>query len=284
MTATVLVGLEGFTFPELDPFALVDLAAQTRYTHAGVRLIDPATNGPTLTAGEASRLRAHAQERGITLYGADIIDLAGRREAWAESFSILAACGISRLSSFYRGSDVTAARRLFREFVAQGGEYAVTPHLEPVSYFGVSSIGVVADLISDAGGGGITLDTLHFGRAGEDVALLAELVRGIPLWLQVCDGPAWEELIPAGATAEERTARLRHESIAQRLPPGEGVCGVTDIVRAVRENAPASELVLMVEAPAHERVREIGPVAYASLCREAAADIIGRSISTENPT
>ncbi|WP_166875122.1 sugar phosphate isomerase/epimerase [Salinibacterium sp. ZJ450] len=285
MTAVIQVGLEGFTFPELGPLALIDLAAQTGYTHVGVRLIDPATNSPTLTPGEARQVRAHARERGIALYGADIIDLEGDNAAWTKSFSTLAACGITRLSSFSRGADMASARRLFRDFVAQGRDFEITPHLEPVSYFGVSSIGVVADLISDAGGGGITLDTLHFGRAGEDVALLSELARSIPIWLQVCDGPPEEELIPAAATVEERTALLRHESIARRLPPGEGVCGVPDVVRAVRKNAPAEELVIMVEAPDHERVRRIGRVAYASVCREAAADVIARATrSTEDRT
>ncbi|MGO4689742.1 sugar phosphate isomerase/epimerase family protein [Glaciibacter sp. 2TAF33] len=282
MTNTVGLGLEGFTFPGLDPFELVDLAAQAGYTHVGIRLIDPATNTPRLTPGEARNLRSLAREREITLHGADIIDLEGPRVMWEESLSTLAACGITRLSSFCRGADMKVASRHFRDFVAQGREYAVTPYVEPVSYFGVNSIGVAADLIADAGGGGITLDTLHFGRAGDDLTLLAEIARSIPFWVQVCDGPALEELVPAGATVQERTALLRHESIACRLLPGEGVCGVTDVVRAVRANAPGSDLVLMVEAPNHEGVRDVGPLAYASAGRTAASNVIAQSGCTED--
>jgi sugar phosphate isomerase/epimerase len=193
------------------------------------------------------------------------VDLADPHDASAECFSTLAAWAITRVSSFHRGDDVKTASRRFADWVPRGGEYAVVPHLEPVSYFGVSSIGTVADMVAEAGGGGITLDTLHFGRAGDDLDLLAHLAREIPLWLQVCDGPPLDVLIPAGARPEERTAASRHESLARRLPPGHGVRGVADIVRVVRENAPFSQLVLMVEAPDHRRVRDLGPLAYASL-------------------
>jgi hypothetical protein len=153
-----------------------------------------------------------------------------------------------------------------------------------VSYFGVGSISTAADVVAGAGGGGITVDTLHFGRVGDDLGLLAELARTISIWLQVCDGPPMDELVPDGASPEERIARLRHESVARRLPPGAGVCGVADIVRVVRANAPLPHLVLMVEAPDHDRVRQLGPLAYASLCRDAADEVIASSSNTpENP-
>jgi hypothetical protein len=196
MTPSIHVGLEGFTLPDLDPFDLVELAAQAGYSHAGVRLIDPATNSATLTVDEGHRLRELAHARGIGLHGGDIVDLEGPEDAWTECFATLAAGGITRVSSFHRGTDVKAASRRFGDWVARGGEYAVTPYLEPVSYFGVSSIGIGAEMVAEAGGGGITLDTLHFGRAGDDLGLLADLARTIPLWLRVCDGPPMEELVP----------------------------------------------------------------------------------------
>jgi hypothetical protein len=280
MTATITVGLEGFTFPELDPFHLVDLAADTRYSHVGVRLVDPSTNTPTLTVGAAYRLREHAEDRGIVLYGADIVNLEGPVDAWDECLSILAACEVTRLSAFHRGADLAAGSRHFAELVARGREFGVTPHLEPVSYFGVDSIAVVADLIGDAGGGGLTLDTLHFGRVSDDLDRLGELARSIPVWLQVCDGPPLHDLLTIGATPQERASALRHESIAKRLPPGAGVCSVADIVRAVHDAAPETELVLMVEAPDHERVRRIGSAAYAGVCRNAADDVIALALSS----
>lgn len=282
MTRTIHVGLEGFTFPDLDPFALVNLAAEACYTHVGIRLVNPATNSPVLTTGDALRLRAHAREREITLQGADIVDLEGPSQTWEECFSILAAAGMTRLSSFYRGTDLKAAGTRFREFVARGRDQQVTPHLEPVSYFGVRSIATAAELVANAGGGGITLDTLHFGRIGDELALLADLAQTIPIWLQVCDGPPLEELVPAGADLEERIGIMRYESIARRLPPGEGVCRVADVVRTVRECSRLPELVLMVEAPDHERARDLGSLAYASLCRDAADEVIARSTPTED--
>ena len=273
------VGLEGFTFPELDPFALLDLAARTGYSHIGVRLIDPATNTPTLTPGEARRLRLQAREQGLLLHGGDILDLAGidptgHGGSLYACLAVFAACGITRMGVFYRDSDLPAARGLFRGVVARSRAYGVTPYLEPVSYFGLGSLTAVAELVTNAKGGGLTLDTLHFGRAQEDLAVLAEIVRRIPVWLQVCDGPPLDEIVPTNATPAERTAALRHESVARRLPPGAGVCGVADIVRTVREHAPASDLVLMVEAPDHERVARIGVSAHASACREAATRVM----------
>ncbi|WP_173922463.1 sugar phosphate isomerase/epimerase [Agromyces sp. Marseille-P2726] len=279
MTATLSVGLEGFTFPDLDPFALVDLAAGTRYTHVGVRLVDPATNTPTLTLGGAYRLREHAEERGIALHGADIVNLEGPVDAWDECLSILAACGVTRVSAFHRDADLTAASRRFGELVAQAREFGVTPHLEPVSYFGVNSVAAVAELVERVGGGGLTLDTLHFRRASDDLERLAEVAHTIPIWLQVCDGPPFDELVSAGASPEERTAALRHESIGRRLPPGAGACGVADIVRIVHDATPDAELVLMVEAPDHERVRRIGSAAYAGVCLNAADDVITHASS-----
>lgn len=277
MTRRLHVGLEGFTFPDLDPFALVDLAAESGYSHAAVRLIDPATNTPTFTTTEAHRLAAHARERGIILFGADILDLEGRKDDWVHCFSVAAACGITRISSFCRSAELTSSRARFRDLVAAGREHGVTPHIEPVSYFGVSSIADAAELIGHAGGGGITLDTLHFGRVGDDLGFLAHVADTIPIWLQVCDGPPPDELVPADATSDDRRARLRHESIASRLPPGDGICTVVDIVRTVRDNAPPQEHVLMVEAPDHDRVQRIGSAAYATICREAAEKVIAES-------
>ncbi|MDR5699102.1 sugar phosphate isomerase/epimerase family protein [Agromyces aerolatus] len=280
----VRIGLEGFTFPDLDAFALVDLAAGARYAFAGVRLVDPATNTPTLPADQAHRLREHAIRRGITLFGADLVDLEGPRDGWADVFAVLAAAGVTRFSAIHRGADLRAASRRFAELVARAREYGLTPHLEPVSYFGIDSIGTVADLVAHAGGGGLTLDTLHFGRRGDDLDRLAELAAGTPVWLQVCDAPALDELVPAGATADERLAALRHESIAARLAPGAGVCDVAAIVRTVRDAAPFRELVVMVEVPDHERVRRIGASAHAVACRDAADALIARvTVPEERP-
>jgi hypothetical protein len=40
----------------------------------------------------------------------------------------------------------------------------------------------------------------------------------------------------------------------------------------------------MVEAPDHDRVRDLGPFAYAFLCRDAADEVIASSSNTqENP-
>jgi len=275
------VGLEGFTFPELDPFALLDLAAQTGYSHVGVRLIDPATNTPTLAPHEVRRFRLLAREHGLSLYGGDILDLGGPHESLDACLAVFAACGITRMGAFYREADLTAARGLFRAVVARGRAYGVTPYLEPVSYFGLGSVTAAAELITEAKGGGLLLDTLHFGRAGEDLTALAGIVHRIPVWLQVCDGPPLETIVPATATAAERTAALRRESVARRLPPGAGVCRVAEIVRTVREHAPVPDLVPMVEAPDHERVTRIGVSAHASACREAAVRLMPNPADTQ---
>jgi hypothetical protein len=280
MTASLRAGLEGFTFPELDPFALVDLAAQTGFSHVGVRLIDPSTNQPMVSLDDARRLRESAHERGIVLYGGDIIDIEGRTQDWAQCFSVLSESGIRRISSFCRSADLKSASLRWRHLAALALEHGVTAHIEPVSYFGVGSIVAATDLIC-AAPGGITVDTLHFARADDDLAVLAQAVRIVPVWLQVCDGPPMSELVPVGAGALERQATLRAESIARRLPPGAGACRVDEIVRTVLENAPLEELVLMVEAPHHEQVRTIGSAAYADLCREAVEEIITTSTSDE---
>lgn len=277
------VGLEAFTFPDLDPFTLVDAATQSGYTHIGLRLVDPAANAPALGMDDARRLRDYAKEHGVVLYGADIVNLEGPRDAWADCLATLAAYGVTRLSSFHRGDDLKGASERFADLVTAARPYGITPHIEPVSYFGVRTISQAAQLITDAGGGGITLDTLHFGRVGDDLDLLAELARNIPIWMQVCDGPALDALIPDDADADTRLAALRHESVSQRLAPGEGVCGVADIVRVVRDNIPDPDLVLMVESPDHERVRDLGVPSYAALCRDATLNVATSSATPTGP-
>lgn len=278
----IQVGLEGFTFPDLDPFAIVDLAAATGYSQAGVRLMDPATNRPTVSIDDAHRLRGYAIEHGITLYGADLVDLEAPPDGWPASLAALSAAGVTRLGAFHRGGDLTAASRRFADLVAVAGRCDVTPHLEPVSYFGVDSITAVGEFIADAGSGGLTIDTLHFARRGDDLDRLAELAATVPIWLQLCDGPALEDVVPVGASPDERLAALRHESIADRRPPGTGAFRVADLVRTVREAVPRAELVLMVEAPDHERVLRIGAAAYATVCRDAVDDIIAQATSRED--
>lgn len=227
-----------------------------------------------------------AREQGLLLHGGDILDLAGvdpsgHSGSLDACLAVFAACGITRTGAFYRDSDLTAAPRLFRDLVARSRTYGVIPYLEPVSYFGLGSVTAAAELVTEAKGGGLILDTLHFGRAGEDLAALAGIVRRLPVWLQVCDGPPLDEIVPANATSAERTAALRRESVTRRLPPGAGTCGVADILRTVREHAPASDLVLMVEAPDHKRVARIGAYAHASACREAATRVMPSPSDTE---
>ena len=280
MTASIRAGLEGFTFPHLDPFALVDLAVQSGFSHVGVRLIDPSTNQPVVSLDDARRLRESANEREIVLYGGDIIDIEGRTMEWAQCFGVLSESGISRVSSFCRSADLKSASMRWRHLAALALEHGVTAHIEPVSYFGLGSIVAATDFI-DAAPGGITVDTLHFARANDNLTVLAQAARIIPVWLQVCDGPPLSGLVPLDAGPAERQAILRTESIARRLPPGAGACRVDEIVQTVLENAPLEEIVLMVEAPHHERVRTIGSAAYADLCREAVEEIIATSTSNE---
>jgi sugar phosphate isomerase/epimerase len=278
MTPSIRIGLEAFTMPGIDAFSLVSLAALTGYTHVGVRLVDPTFNRPTLGSADARALAAHARRCGIILHGADLVDLEAPAECWEPILSVVAECGLTRIGTFHRGSPLAASDR-FAPFVDAALPFGVVPYIEPVSYFGVRSIDDAARIVNTAAGGGITVDTLHFARSGDDLAALADVARAMPIWLQICDGPLLDGLAPPEAPVSERLARMRHESLSARLLPGDGVCAVADVARVVRENSPESELVLMVEAPNTVRIDEVGEIAYATLCHRAAEDVIREAIT-----
>lgn len=266
--ARIRIGLEGFTLPRLSAIELFALSADAGFDAVGVRLVDPATNLPVVSREEARMLRAQADCLGVELYGADLVDLEAPADRISDCLAVLADAGVTRLSCFHRGDDAQSARRRFRALVAEARAHDVDVFIEPVSYFGIRRVAQVAELIEDAGG--LTLDTLHFARAADDLGVLAEIARRHPVWMQICDGPSLDSLVTADAGIADRTAALRHESVGERLLPGHGACEVSAIVGTVLQCSAGSDVVLMVEAPHARRVDAIGARAYADECLAAA--------------
>jgi sugar phosphate isomerase/epimerase len=117
--------------------------------------------------------------------------------------------------------------RSFAELCDQARDRDVHVELEFMPFGGVRDIQTAQRIIEAAGrdNSGIMVDTWHFARGVGDIDRLAGTPDGIPLSVQISDGPA----TPPSPDALD----LMDETLHHRQPPGHGELPLDDILGAV---------------------------------------------------
>lgn len=276
------IGIAHLSLLHLEPYELVDVAAQAGFDFVGIRVrgatpseeIPDQSPGSTMSAATIARL----QETGVQVRDIEFLSLDGNtgREAWLPMLEAGAALGASTINLAGQDVDTARLRDTLAQLVADAAEYGIIPALEPISYNAVSTV-EQARAIADPVGAHIMLDPLHIQRGGstpDDVARLDP--RLIPV-LQLCDGPldVPESIeitgtLPRGMTADGEPRKV--ESRAYRLPPGEGEFSLSALLRAVPTGTPLS-----LEVPNALLVAELGALGYAKRLKGAVDRLVAEA-------
>jgi len=149
--------------------------------------------------------------------------------------------------------------------------YGLRCMVEPMVFSALRTPAEAAALLDAAGTdeAGVLVDTLHFARAGGTPADLDALGPGRLPYVQLCDAQSAE---PAGVDPAG-LRRAVDEAVARRLPPGEGVLPLTEVLDRIDRQAPVS---LEVPNPA---ARE-DPAAWIRHLADAARELLRRGALT----
>lgn len=243
MRAPPPIGLGHFTFLDLDPAALVALAARSGYSFVGLRL-HPVTRGGlcyALAPGSAAMraLKRQLADDGIGVYDIEsvVIDAAFEPQALVPVLDSARELGARRLNCC--GDDGEQSRLLanFARLCELAANAGLGVDLECMAWRTVDSIDKAAALLAGAArdNAGLLIDALHLARCGGSAQALAALPDAWLRSVQLCDAPA---------RAPASTEALIAEARAGRLPPGEGALPLSELLTAM----PASA-VYSVEVP-----------------------------------
>jgi sugar phosphate isomerase/epimerase len=262
-----------FTMIELEPPALVDVAAGAGFAAVSLMVQLPASRGPGYPMLGDTAMRRETKRRldatGLILVDAATCRLEPESEAGDFAQALETAAYLGAHSVDVNGNDPDPSRLSdrFAALCALAAPYGLRIGLEFMMSTQVKTLGDALALIERSGAvnAAVTVDALHLARSGGSPADVAALDAGQISYVQLCDGPA--SAPPEGYAWEAAT---------ERMLPGEGELPVHALVEAVAPGVP-----LGVEAPSQRR-RAAGIPADVYAAR--AMDSLSRLLGGRAPT
>jgi sugar phosphate isomerase/epimerase len=232
----------------VPPPEFVRYAAAAGFDLVGALRLLPASDGTGFDlVGDAALRRATAAA--LTATGLGVLDVEvfrirpGTAAADAEPLLAIGA-GFGARFLLTAVEDPEPARRadVFAELAQLARGHGLRCTAEPMVFSALRTPADAVALLTAAGAddAGVLVDALHLARAGGVPADLDALGAARLPYLQLCDAASAE---PAG-TDPAGLRRAVQEAVGHRLPPGEGVLPLADLLRRVDPRAPVS-----VEAP-----------------------------------
>lgn len=237
------LGIAHFTVIDVEPLALVGIAARIGYACVGLRLHPAFPGAPfyEIPVGSSAMraLRASLAENGVSVYDIEfvVVDEHFEPASLEPVLASAAELGARRISLC--GDDPEPGRQVakFGAVCDLAETYRMGVDIETMAWRRVSTLPGAVAVVREARrpNGGVLVDALHLARCGSDPEDLrtvpAELIRSA----QLCDAPAER---PSGAEAIIREARTG------RLPPGAGALPLARLLAELPDHA-----VLSVEVP-----------------------------------
>jgi sugar phosphate isomerase/epimerase len=228
----------------VPPPDLVRYAAAAGFDLVGALRLVPASDGTgSDLVGDVALRRATAQALADTGLGVlDVEVFRVRPGSTAVAAEPLLAIGAELGARFLLTAveDPEPGRRaeVFAELCDLARGYGLRCTVEPMVFSALRTPADALGLIEAAGAddAGVLVDTLHLARAGGGPADLDPLGAARLPYLQLCDAASAE---PAGRDPD-RLRRAVQEAVSHRLPPGEGVLPLSEALRRVAPDAPAS--------------------------------------------
>jgi len=224
---------------DVPPPEQIRIAAQTGFTHVGLRLLPATPQDPDYDMlGDTPRVRetlAALRDTGVRVSDVEIVRLTADFSLQALRPFLETAARLEAQQVLVAGNDDNVSRSADNlAQLAQAGErYGLTMNLEPMPWTAIRTIADARELISAAGqpNVGILVDAIHFWRAGESLASLADIPPGQLNYMQLCDAPA---LIP------DNTEELIYQARCARKVPGEGELDLRGLLAALPATMPVS--------------------------------------------
>lgn len=243
---TTPLALHHFTLCDVSPLELVPIAAEVGCDGVCLFVESPPGFGfPLVTPAMRGELRARLREHGVRVTNLEFfslteaVDLDGFRPALALGAELGARLAVTHIHD----PDQLRATDCLGRFAELAGEYGLQLGLEFMALTpGCTSLAAAAGFVERVGRAnlGIGVDALHLARSGGTPAQVTALAPGMVSYAQLCDGP----LLPAGVAALD-PVRYAEEAF-NRLPPGQGVFPLAELLRAL---PPAAALDVEVPMP-----------------------------------
>lgn len=253
-TDDISIGVAHFSAIQLPPHDLVVQAASAGFRSLGLRLHPAFPGAPFYQLPHGSRT-AQEFRRLLDGEGMDVFDIEFfiigpdfQAQSLEQIVADAADIGARRLSVC--GDDPDRGRLIgnLSEFCALAGRYGMAVDLENMGWRTVNTYRESAAVVQACGQDnlGVLVDAIHFFRNGGNVQDIdPDIVRHV----QLCDvaGPA-----PQGAEA------MINEARSGRLPPGDGILPLPDLLSALGGKAAISvEVPLVADGSPLEHLREL---------------------------
>jgi len=266
---TRALGLAALTVLELPHEEQVSVAAETGYTHVGLRLV-PVAGQPYQYPVDAPAIKARLADTGVRVLDVEVFRLMPETQVSGYEPAMAAAAELGAAHLLVHGADSDAARLAdtFGRLCELAARYRLTANLEPMPWVEVSSVQKALAILRAArcANSGLLVDAIHFYRAGERPEQLAAVPQEYLHYAQFCDARRER---PSDMQEIIRQAR------ADRLMPGEGGLDLAGLLRTLPAGLPLSlEIPYARPMPALERARR---------AREATLRVLEQCASTVQP-
>ncbi|MGY1616121.1 sugar phosphate isomerase/epimerase family protein [Geodermatophilus sp. SYSU D00691] len=267
------LSLASLTALHLPPPELVRLAAAAGFDLVGALRLNRASDGSGSDLVADGALRA-ATRRALADTGLGVLDVEvfrlrpGTAAAAAEPLlAVGAELGARFLLTAVEDPSPERRAEVFAELCGLARGYGLRCVAEPMAFSALRTPAEAVALLDAAGtaDAGVLVDALHLARAGATPADLAAVGPARLPYGQLCDAASAE---PAG-TDPDGLRRAVTEAVGDRLPPGEGVLPLGELLDRLPPGAPVS---LEVPNPA----ARTDPAAWIHRVADAARRLLAR--------
>jgi sugar phosphate isomerase/epimerase len=228
----------------VPPPDLVRYAADAGFDLVGaLRLVRASDGTGADLVGDLPLLRATAgalADTGVGVLDVEVFRVRpGSSAAEAEPLlAIGAELGAEFLLTAVEDPEPERRAEVFAELCLLARGYGLRCMVEPMVFSALHTPVDALALLEAAGAedGGVLIDTLHLARAGGSSADLDALGESRLPYVQLCDAASAE---PAGRDPAG-LRRAVEEAVSHRLPPGEGVLPLSEVLRRIAPDAPIS--------------------------------------------
>lgn len=267
MTEAQDLSLAALGFLELDPPALLDVAAGAGFSSVSLRTWAAVPGGPEYPLLEGVRLTRMTRERmdatGVGILQIELVSLA--REVEIGSYQPVleggAALGAERVVACGDDEDGVVVERL-AELCDRAAELGMSVDVEFMPFRSLATLHQALAVVAGAGrdNAHVMVDTLHLFRSGGSVAEVAAAPRSRIGVCQLCDAPL----------VGPRHDLLAAEAREHRLLPGDGQLPLSDLLGVLPDGVP-----LAVEVPNHTLFAGLPPGERAGLAYRATSTLLG---------
>ncbi|MBJ7550291.1 sugar phosphate isomerase/epimerase family protein [Marinomonas ostreistagni] len=235
---------------DATPSEAIQIAAETGYSHVGLRLLPSGSEGlfPLMTDDRVFKeTLAALQDTGIQVADIEIVRL-GEQFQVSDTLAFLergARLGAKNVLVAGDDPDESRLTASFAAFCEAADSFGLTADLEFMPWTQVPDIAKANRVVSNAAqaNGGVLIDALHYHRAHMTLDDIAIIDPKRIHYVQFCD---------ALAAFDDSTDALIHVARQARLDPGEGEIDLVSLFQAIPKHA-----MLSIEVPNFDKAKSL---------------------------